>query len=344
MQEPLHHAFAIVGGGFVGRALRDGEALPPGMRWAGWIVIALMILTRLSWSVLLLMWALAPGGSIPTIGRRLVLAAALALALVAAFFTIAAPIPNSPIAAGAFTAAGLQPIVSRVAENFARLGNPDDFESIELWHRAVYAAALFVAVGGFVVASRRRQAAAVRHAAVHVVNLGGITAAMFVLYAISNMTEIRIIAAHVLLGAAILVTYNSRAARILAACVVIANVAAVSIFWKDFRQNRDANFRRDLRSQRVLEETIEGRLVYQRGASPWCNTLLAAQYPPDFVAIPAGIGLSVLLDADRLDGPIKSRYVLLDDRTSDLAPTMTLERIGELPYGTLYENRSTSCR
>jgi hypothetical protein len=80
-------------------------------------------------------------------------------------------------------------------------------------------------------------------------------------------------------------------------------------------------------------------------AQPWCNTILSAQYPPDFIAIPPGIGISVTRNPDELSLPPRSRYLLLDARAdAAIGARLHLEPIGTLPYGMLYFNADARCR
>ena len=85
--------------------------------------------------------------------------------------------------------------------------------------------------------------------------------------------------------------------------------------------------------------------MYRPGASRWCNTLLTAQYPPHLIAIPPGIGLSVLQKPEEMTHPPRSRYLLLDDGSlARFVLPLHLDPIATLGYGTMYENRDAGCR
>jgi hypothetical protein len=84
---------------------------------------------------------------------------------------------------------------------------------------------------------------------------------------------------------------------------------------------------------------------YEADAPPWCNTLLSSQYPPDFIAVPPGIGISITRSPDELPAPPRSRYLLLDAAAeAALAGRVRLDRIGApLPYGTMFLNLDVRC-
>ena len=84
--------------------------------------------------------------------------------------------------------------------------------------------------------------------------------------------------------------------------------------------------------------------MYREASSRWCNTLLTSQSPPSLIAVPAGIGLSVVQKPELLRIPPRSYYMLLDDAIRAAFPVPPdLEPIATLPYGTLYVNRDARC-
>jgi hypothetical protein len=93
-----------------------------------------------------------------------------------------------------------------------------------------------------------------------------------------------------------------------------------------------------------MEHAIQGKVVYRLGSPRWCNTLLTSKYPPSLIAVPAGIGLSVLQKPELLDVPPRSHYMLLDDPMRAAFPVPpNLEAIATLSVGTLYVNRDSRC-
>jgi hypothetical protein len=69
-----------------------------------------------------------------------------------------------------------------------------------------------------------------------------------------------------------------------------------------------------------------------------------AQYPPYLIAVPAGIGLSVVREPDRVAMPPRSRYLLLDQPAlAEFTAPLNVKALVTLPYGTLYENLDARC-
>jgi hypothetical protein len=117
------------------------------------------------------------------------------------------------------------------------------------------------------------------------------------------------------------------------------------VFSTAFREERQANFVWDARGQRELAAALAGRVAFRPGEPRWCNTLLASQFPPFLAAVPAGVGISLVREQDQVALPVKSRYLLLDDRAiADFRAPLRIQPLATLPYGTLYLNLDAQCR
>jgi len=71
---------------------------------------------------------------------------------------------------------------------------------------------------------------------------------------------------------------------------------------------------------RGFVRAIGGLIVYEDGADPWCNTLLADRYPPCFAGLPPGIGVSVYLNTKDFPRWPKSKYLLMSASLQKLVP------------------------
>jgi hypothetical protein len=242
---------------------------------------------------------------------------------------------------------GLAPILSNARANVSRLIDlGDDYDPLEIVHRVEYLA-MTVALGAALLLRRRPDADAGARVqfAMQWLQLTGIVLAMILLYTLTNWTELRIISPHLLLAALVLALLPGRLAPAMTAALVAVNVLATPVYLESFRQNRTDNFLWDRRSLRVFEETIDGRVRYVPGASPWCNTILSSQYPPDFIALPPGVGISITRDPHDLSSAPRSRFLLLDPRAHEaMDGSVRVQQIGSpLPYGTLYLNLNARC-
>jgi hypothetical protein len=346
MQESFHHGVAIaLAGALVAAGRRARGALI-----VAWILLLVAMLVRPSWGVVLPALAVMSLRR-PTPVRILIacVASAAALALVISTFTrIAAPLP------GAFEflklarfEEGVAPIVSNASANLRRLATAgEDYDPLEIVHRVEYLAVTALMLAVTIARWRRLEERERIQLAAQASQLAGVVAAMIAFYALTNWTEHRVISAHLLLATAALAVTPGRFGPRVAAGLVLANVLALPVYAESFRQNRADNFVWDRRPLRVFEETIDGRLRYEPGLPPWCNTLLSAQYPPDLIAVPPGIGISVTRSPDELPTPPRSRFLLLDPPAYDaIAPRVRLEPIGApLPYGTVYLNLDARCQ
>lgn len=346
MQESFHHGVAILLAGTCIATARGAR----GALVAAWIALLVAMIIRPSWGVLLPGLCLLPARRV-TPARVIAACAcsAVVLAVVVVGFTrIAAPLPGAfEFLKLARLEDGAAPIVSNAGANAKRLADiGENYDPLEIVHRVEYAAMTVLLVAVAIRSWRRTDDATERlHLAVQASQLAAIVVAMVLFYALTNWTEHRIVSAHLLLAAMTLAALPGWRGPWMTAGLVLANLLALPVYAESFRQMRTDNFVWDRRPLRVFEETIGARMHYERNAPPWCNTLLTAQYPPDLIAVPPGIGISGTRSPDELRLPPHSRYLLLDAPAhAALEGRVRLERIGEpLPYGTIYLNLDARC-
>jgi len=312
----------------------------------GWIAIGVLTFVRPSWIVLLPVWAIATTRH----SRGSVIAAAIVSSvLVGATILLAYSSTTAPYDGGFFflraasLSLGIESLVDNVMSNVRRLGMLDQFHPIELLERYQYAALLLAATVA-VVAARWTRRSLNPHFATTAVVLALAFAAMLTLYQFTNYAEHRVLSAYLLFGTMLCLAAPGRIGPTLAAGIVIVSVAnartslvAIEDLWRP-------HFVWDRLGISELERALDGTVVYRPGASRWCNTLLASQYPPQLIAVPAGIGLSVVRKPEKVAMPPRSRYLLLDEpmRTA-FTGELHLDLVATLPYGKLYLNRDSEC-
>lgn len=97
-----------------------------------------------------------------------------------------------------------------------------------------------------------------------------------------------------------------------------------------------------------LQAKLGEQIVFDPGAqNPWCNTLLIPlnYYDYRLTVLPPGIGVSYVLDAKSLEMPVKSHYLLLDQKTYEiLAAGTRMEPAGAFSIGDLYYNLDSGCK
>ena len=346
MQEGLHQAGAIAFAALFACALRGR----PSSRLAltGWVALVLFSYIRPSWTVLMPMWALVTATA-PTargIAARLAGSALVAALVIVAFSRSAAPVPNSFFFLDDLSTAA-QIALNGVRMNVERALQVAEYSELEVLNRVQYMGWLVATcLGAGVLAwtTRRRGERMTAHLPVAAVSIVLIVGLLFLFYAVTNWTEHRIVSAFVLFGALVCTAAPGRLPLVLAALLALSNVAATAIFVRGFEAGHRDQFIWDRRGVYQLEEALVKHVAYRPNQPRWCNTVLTAQYPPYLIAVPAGIGLSVVREPDTVAMPPRSRYLLLDAPSeAEFTAPLHVKTLATLPYGTLYENLDARC-
>jgi hypothetical protein len=358
MQESLHHAGAIVLAACFARVLGRPAGRPtrvlgpsPGRPTIvlGWIAIGLLAFIRPSWIILLPLWAIA----VTRDARRPIQVAAVGgsvlygALILFAYSNTTAPYGNGFFFLRAATrSVPLTALTDNLRSNLHRIVRTDQYDPIELLQRWQYGAFLLATGAATVWALRRRRQlpGLIPHLPLTALAMAGALGGMLLVYEFSNFAEHRILSGFLLFGAMLCLVAPGRMGPWLVAGLVLSNVLSVSMAADAFESRWRDHFEWDAQELSELHQAIDGNVVYQPGSSRWCNTLLTSQYPPHLIAMPAGIGLSVLQKPEQMHLPPRSRYILLDDAIhTPLAGRLNLDPIATLPYGTLYVNRDAMC-
>jgi hypothetical protein len=345
MQESLHHAGAIALAGCVAGVIggRGGRLA----RWGGWLLLPVLAFVRPSWLVMLPIWALvaswrqSPAARVGSVG-----AAVVAVVVVfAAYNRTAAPfVPPFFFLRVAGAGVGLEALAANVTANLRMAASLADYKPMEVVLRLQYWLWLPASLAGALLARRASNRAAA-HLLTGFASVAAALAVMLILYTLTNQAEHRVLSAFLLFAAVLAALAPGRVGAALAVALVVSNLATTRLFTAAFREERQANFRWDARGYRELTQALAGRVVYHPGEPRWCNTLLTSQFPPFFLVVPGGIGLSVVREPDQMATGPKSKYLLIDDRAKAYfrAP-LRVQPLATLPYGTLYLNLDAGCR
>jgi len=349
MQESLHHAGAIALAALFASAL-NGTA-SRAVTIAGWIMIGVLSFVRPSWVVVLPAWAwVASRRARPAV----VVATVLGSIIVAALIVAAYSRTTAPFATGFFFLRALNlssawgAIVENVTFNLQRTVMLDEYQALEILHRVQYWC-FFAAITALAAAAYRKRRTrsddASPHLLVSAFVMSGALALMLLLYTLTNWAEHRVLSAFLLFGTMLCVAAPGRAPVALVLVLVVSNVFSANVFLASFADDHRDRFVWDRRGVYALEETLARRVAYRADRPRWCNTLLTSQYPPYMIAVPAGIGLSVVREPDQLHLPPRSRYLLLDEPArAAMEASLHLDAIASLPYGTLYRNLDAACQ
>jgi hypothetical protein len=351
MQESLHHAGAIVLAGCFASVLSDSR------RWwataLGWIAIAVLAVVRPSWLIVLPLWAIATvQGGLKAAPAVVIASVLLGVAILFGYSSTTAPYEEGFFFLRAATLSlGVTAILENVAANVQRLAMPDQFHPIELLERYQYGALLLATTVAAVVSMRRRRGQVPNlvpnqspYLAIAAAAMALALIAMLLLYQFTNFAEHRVLSAFLLFGTMLCLAAPGRIGPLLAAGIVVFGMANTRTRLVELEDAWRDRFVWDRRGVSELERVLEDTVVYRPQASRWCNTLLTSQYPPQLIAVPGGIGLSVVRKPEQMTLPPRSRYLLLDEdvRAAFTGP-LHLDPVATLPYGTLYVNRDARC-
>jgi hypothetical protein len=349
MQESLHHAGAIVMATLFANALAA-----PSRAWliaSGAATLVLLSLVRPTWIILMPLWALV----ITRHSSRSRMISAVAGSLIVGVIILM--IFNRTVApyAGGFSFVTVlsqptgspQSIFANLLFNLRRTVTFSEYDDLEILHRIQYWGFLVATLGLAITIWRRSawRSAPVAHLAVAATSMVTMLGLMLVLYSLTNWAEHRVLSAFLLFGALLTLAAPGRAPLVLVAALIISNLATVGTFRRVFEAKRQEQFVWDRRGIAEAQDAFASRVVYRPGQSRWCNTLLTGQEPPYLIAVPAGVGISVVREADSMTHVPHSRYLLVDDAAlANFRYRPRVEKLATLPYGSLYLNLDADCK
>jgi hypothetical protein len=187
-------------------------------------------------------------------------------------------------------------------------------------------------------------------ALLHFYNVGLILVLYIVFYDVAGWRDLRGMAPHLFFSLLLLVAFQRRlwiVALVIPCLFALPSSGRLYATWSStyFSPERHAMYT-DWRPR------LRDLFVYARSpAGRWCNTVLHTGYymfdnSPILLALPPQIAISLVLRADEVTVPVKSRYLLLDTdfftKNPDKFPHV--DALMDVPGGTLYLNRDSACR
>jgi hypothetical protein len=180
----------------------------------------------------------------------------------------------------------------------------------------------------------------------HIFNIGAISLAVILFYRPLDFQDYRVCAPYLLIAILLIIAFKKRIW--LAGLIILSNLIFFLSFNQTYKNNLTSNFVYDRQSIVSFHEAIKDLIVYKENPNPWCNTLLSfispEPLPYQFVGLPAGLGISYIYKFDRLQFPVKSKYILLDAiGYSLLHGKANLKFLGSTPLGRLFLNLDSQC-
>jgi hypothetical protein len=365
MQESLHHAGALVMATLFARALASSKVEGPPSTWltaTGAALLVLLSLVRPTWIILMPLWALVTFRSHSR--TRLITAVAASVVIGGVMLMIfnrtVAPYSRGFSFVELLNRSGARDtpsIVENLMFNLNRTVTFSEYDHLEILHRLQYWSFMAATLVAAVVLWRRSPSpqgfggagprpGPVAHLAVAATAMVAILGLMLLLYSLTNWAEHRVLSAFLLFAVLLTLAAPGRLPVLLVTALIVSNLATAGTFRRVFEAKRQDQFVWDRRGVSALEEALTTHSVtYRKSDSRWCNTLLTAQEPPYLIAVPAGLGISVVRESDQMPVPPRSRYLLLDESALvHFKRPLRVQPLATLPYGTLYENLESGCR
>lgn len=351
MQEPLHHVAAIVLAGAFYRLIASPHS-SVSARWMGGAMIAAMSAIRCTWSAFSVPFLFLTSAK-SRLGLLLASVAFASLAVVLAFWW-SAPYPRYRLWHDLMSGdRWVREWLLWNASNFFRfVDEPYGSEAawLGLLLRCQIAGVAIYAGWRMFLAVRDRDRIERAAMALILFTLLHIILAQVLFYSVDNFHDYRVFGPYLLFALMLLALFH----RFRIATVVIAsNLLVAPVFLEAYALRniegvdyvrRGAASKNDPIDVEAFGSAVRDTLVYTPDPNRWCNTLLTRSYRSVLVAVPAGIGLTMLLDIGELRLPPMSKYLLLPDSDPLLASAeLRLERLSDTSEGTLYYNLDSTC-
>jgi hypothetical protein len=354
MQETFHHAGALVMAALFARALAPGnvEGLSPTrqrLMATGAAILVLLSLVRPTWIILMPLWVLV---TMRDSGRTRLMTAVAASVVVGIVMLLVFNRTVAPYSRGfSFVemfnrSPGNPSLVENLMFNLNRTVTFSEYDDLEILHRLQYWGFMAATLVASVILWRKRATGPVAHLAVAATTMVAILGLMLLLYSLTNWAEHRVLSAFLLFAVLLTLAAPGRIPVLLVTALIVSNLATAATFRRVFEAKRQDQFVWDRRGVNALEEALTTHgVTYRKSDSRWCNTLLTAQEPPYLIAVPAGIGISVVRESDQMSVPPRSHYLLLDESALvHFTRPLRVQPLATLPYGTLYVNLESGCR
>jgi hypothetical protein len=350
MQESLHHGIALLLAGMLCRM----AASPSQTTLALFIaVVTASSLLRPLWAV-----ALAPAlllGLRTQMRWRIPIAigatSVLAVLVWYGWRLISAPVPGVQLqvttGTGGISGEAWDNTVRNVRRLITEIGNVfHEPSALSTTYLALFvlAACTFLIARGILL-HRDKDAGGVRPFTVELTGatvLLGVFALIIPFYFDVAMAFNRVVMAFLLF--AVLVAIGMRRHRWLPLVVITVNLILLPKLVDSYQILRWGSFTYNRANMAAARAAFERHVEFERGSSPWCNTLLTSQYDAlQLMTLPSGIGYSTTYGSPPPEFP-KSKYVLIGDYwPKDDLPKAHLRQLAKLSFGTLYVNGSSHC-
>jgi hypothetical protein len=342
MQEPLHFAIAILLAGLFHRYMTD-EGRPRWLLVTIPVMLTMVSLVKPTWSVLFIPYLFITfRANLQKSKRTLLITGTVILGtFLFAYKLYSAPFPSSFVSSflivlSSSPTEAFKYFVNHLASNLAvYLSLQNTFVTEYLLRIQFIAAAIF----GIIIYFRFQKSDNHQlESVLHISNLLIPFALIIAFYDVGDWRDYRILAPHVLFSLALFLAQKKMLPCMTMLAISILTIPSFSeIYWK-FHQD---HFQNEMQKLQLNRANLSALLHYRKDVSPWGNSLLmdVKLIQPFLVNLPAGFGINTVMDWNRIQYPLKSEYVLIQQEIySQISNKVRFRPIVSSDNRTLYLN------
>ena len=316
MQESLHHSFALVLAALFFRFGERGVKTSNFSKSSTALVLVYLSCMRPSWSIFGLPFVLyAWSDARPRVRWVLIVMSVLLVPISPVVFKmLAAPMPAGGAQFIKFMTGHetMHGVFIYLLNNVVLLFAGDATEQNQRIQFVI-----LILVGA--VAAMRWRSKMNRHLIVCTYVLSAFLGSTVVMYIVGGQADYRVLSAPLLFSSLLLLTNAGKGYGWLIALLVALNLwIAPTALW-NYAAFRRAEYTYDLKQTENFGASLAPFVQFDPVGNPWCNTLISGGLEPwvspEFMTLPAGIGVITLWKWSGISLPPKSKFILLDLRT-----------------------------
>ena len=347
MQEGLHYAIAIALAAVFYRLVAEPHKATPTFMALSLALILFAALLRITWSVLLVPFALLGLRSRSTRGLILALAGALAGMIFAwLLMSYLASDAEGILQLPDLRSGGIGTVLDFVGSHAG--GNLRALFGFEGLPQEVFLRCqlLLLAIGLGIYWALRPTRSLAPHVLFHFFNLVVILILTILFYLVGNLGDYRLLSIHLLASLLFAVGFKGHGYRVAVWLLILSNALFSSRALVAYENHARAFSQQRAEKIAVARKQVEGVVVYDPDADPWCNSLAfwferPYWYPPELAALPAGIGINLMRYGE---SPRKSRYLLMNQRRHrQMQGRLPMKFLKSTSMGELYLNLQSPC-
>lgn len=170
-----------------------------------------------------------------------------------------------------------------------------------------------------------------------------ILVAQILFYEIRRLIDVRIFAPYLLFAVLLILLTHPKKWAWITGAVILGNAMLLPSMLNIYSSYHLDHFFTDPASIESTREQLAPYLQYQENAPHWCNTVTTTLDQKELLGIPAGIGISYVMEARSLVYPLEAKYMLFRNNSIAHSKPVHLKKLAHLDIGILYLNLDAKC-